>query len=124
MEKLKNNREKLNKRKLAAVFGLIGGLILAGCSEHEGSEKENKEVEIIVPTVNKEYYDNGISITTYENTDLMSTILSFCDGNDLVDQTEFIRNRSGAAGNSLSRSVGHPACADGSLTESDFNFAK
>lgn len=124
MEKLKNIRESLNTRKMFAAFGLIGALTLAGCGDDNYIKQEDNSEAKLMPAIKTEYLDGGMKLTYYENFYGLSEILSFCDGNDLVDQTKFMRNRSGAAGNAIARSVGHPACADGSLTESDFIVTK
>ena len=47
-----------------------------------------------------------------------ANIYQFCDGKDLVEET--LRHWRVAAGIAISRSVQHPACADGKLTEADF----
>ncbi len=109
-------------RAIGAAVGLcIGSLVLIGCgggSANGESTTSSSEPEATPsPSIEVEYYDNGMRIIRYEEEDgYYSDILQFCDGRDLVEQTSYhIRS-----GNASTRSVGHVACVDGVLKPDDF----
>jgi hypothetical protein len=110
------------KSKVIA-FGLIIALGTSACS-NDGSNKGAKETANPAPgkgpvSVSVTYYDNGTMITDYNASDTGASyaeIVSFCQGDYIVDQTEdYYRS-----GNSVARTLDIKACADGKLTASDF----
>jgi hypothetical protein len=70
------------------------------------------------------YYDDGSRLTEYtDEAGDYSDVWAYCDGPDMVEQTAYNGGYKAAAGNAQTRSVAHPACADGKLTPSDFQIA-
>jgi hypothetical protein len=126
---MKNHEHlNLNKnstlRKTAAVVLLgISSLTLFACGDNETDNQPNRTDSVEQTGVNHIYFDDGSRLTEYRDSDNYADIKSFCDGHDLVDQTEFKKDIKKAAGNSVERSVGHPACTDGVLTPSDFHIS-
>lgn len=106
---------EVNRLTGAALIG-ITAISLTGC----GSETPIEEF----PEASVTYDDKGRRITDFTSDDF-ADIIAFCDGNsedgfDLVEQTSITWNGNAGAGNSMTRTAGHPACGDGVLTEADF----
>ncbi|MDQ2972949.1 MAG: hypothetical protein M3Q79_00500 [bacterium] len=115
MEKFNFKRASL----LAITLATLGG---CGIDGEEGTVPASNE-NGAVPSVQVEYYDNGNRLLSYSNINgQLADIFQTCDGRDLLEQTEFFKYGYGAAGNSISRSVGHSACVDGILTPEDFQL--
>jgi hypothetical protein len=67
-----------------------------------------------------QYHPNGTRELIYQDPeDRFANIIQVCDGKDLIEQSSYHLS----SGNSLERSVGHAACADGQLTPLDFEAA-
>lgn len=106
-------------RKAATVL-LPASVLLAACAG-DTSGNVPAPTEGGEPHIEAVYYANGNRTLQYKNDDgVMADIFQTCDGRDLVEQSEFLKYGYGAAGNSISRSVGHAACVDGVLTPEDF----
>lgn len=123
----KPSGNRLRKIATAVLLG-VSSLAIASCSRSAESATDNppKKTDSIERSgVHYTYFEDGSRITKYRDQANYADILSFCDGRDLVDQTErFLRpgySIERAAGNSIQRSVNHPACADGKLTSDDFS---
>lgn len=109
-----------NRVVRTALAGSLGFLL--ACGEASGqTSSPDPEGGGSEPTVVAEYYQNGNRILRYEDDgDAFADVLQICDGQDLLEQTEFLKVGYGAGGNSVERSVGHTACTDGRLTADDF----
>lgn len=104
-------------RKVAPL--LLGSAALIGCGE--SSPLDSDEERTTNPTITHTYYDSGLRRIEYHGeAGHYADVLQFCDGHDLVEQTDFQRIQRGGSGNSLTRSVGHQACEDMVLTNVDF----
>lgn len=115
----------LSPRSISLAFGLgVGALLMGACGSDESGDIQSPQVQTDadeLPMVTAEYYTNGTRVLRYKNVDGdYGDIFQACDGQDLIEQTEFLKHGYGAAGNSMQRSVGHIACADGRLTPEDF----
>lgn len=116
-----NKHNTLRKTTSIILLG-ISSLALFACGG-ESEETQPAKTDIVEQTgVNQTYFDDGSRLTEYKDSDKYADIKSFCDGRDLVEQTEFKVSAYKAAGNSMARSVNHPACDDGKLVPSDFNI--
>ena len=81
-------------------------------------------------TYQTKYFDDGTRLIKFSGQEVHSPdygytpndIYEFCDGRDLVEETLTYVGGNGELPESLSRSVNHPACADGKLTPSDFTI--
>lgn len=113
---------------LIAAVGMIG---LASCGSSTQEETLNKTPtpeakkapNIGEREVTAVYFSDGSREIKIGDNDYVDTY-SYCDGVDLVEQTEIYEpSHESAAGGSISRSVNHPACADGSLTPQDFELS-
>lgn len=104
---------------LAIAVGLAT-LTLASCGNDTDNHNAQETEAVSGPGVKQTYLDDGSRMTDYvdDNGDY-STVFSYCDGHDLVDQTAYNYK----SGNAIARSVDHPACADGKLTAGDFKIA-
>ncbi len=128
--------------KKAIALTMILGLGLTACSS-EGkkdppAKPHNSKPAPTVPNVQVKYFANGSrelvmtainksgAIDGKEGIDVygfsaVTDIFQFCDGPDLVEETEgFTENDGNTIANGLARSVSFPGCADGRLTPSDF----
>jgi hypothetical protein len=107
--------ETLRRRMLATVLVVSLGLTACGSSDEGDNPAEVRTSGIEVAA---EYFEDGTRIVRLKDDgNYYSDIYGRCDGLDLVEQTRW--NDSGA-GNAITRSVGHTACADGRLTPEDF----
>lgn len=109
---------------------LIGGITIstAAC----GSSKEHDTAVVQTdksgtgPTVTYKYHSNGTREIIISRDGLSddaataNTILEFCDGPDLVEESEN-NTPNDWPGGGLARTVSYPACKDGKLTPSDFS---
>lgn len=110
------------------TLGIIIGLGLVACGEDSSTPADptvqTEEGNDTSRTV--EYFNDGTRIIrfngTLENLDgdnqFPADILQFCDGTDLVEQSLGVR---GYPAGDINRTTTHSACADGMLTEPDFN---
>ncbi len=118
-----SEHKKSNAIRATLVAGGLGvAALLTGCSQSSTDKVDDAPKPEVKPTVTSEYFSDGTRRLRYTGSEgrLFSTVFESCDGSDLVEQTEYSGHGNGGAGNDLERSVGHPACADGKLTESDF----
>ena len=119
----------LNRRNI--VLGLIGPVMLIGlvsCGDNDDhkpkapTEQVSEGNDDSSPEVTTKYYSNGTStveVSADFPTDTGTLVVRWCEGNDLVELASVDQNYE-AGGGSVARSVGHSACNDGRLTESDF----
>jgi hypothetical protein len=109
---------------LALAVGLAS-ITLASCGDDSGSAPKPEDTTAEdAPNIRADLYPNGTRVLRYINdSGYYADVLQACDGTDLIEQTEFLKYGYGAGGNSVERSVNHPACADGKLTASDFKIA-
>lgn len=106
---------------LAIAVGLAS-LTLAACGNDSGERSEAIPTETAEGAgVSYTYFEDGSRLTQYSDSGF-ADILAFCDGPDMLEQTDFA-TAAYKAGNAIFRSVDHPACADGKLTASDFKIA-
>lgn len=116
-------RINLTKRVIPA-FLVAGALTLGACGGDSSPEvkltpeEEAQKAIDGVPAIEAEYLPNGNRLLKYTNDRRYTDILQVCDGVDLLEQTA----RYSDAGQAPSRSVNHPACADGRLTPEDFQL--
>lgn len=115
-------RYSLTKRVVLTGALLLGGITLAACAdEGAGGTPSPQNSSNAQPHIEAEYYSSGARIVRYvDETGLYADILQVCDGDDLLEQTEFVKVGYGAGGAASDRSVNHPACDDGVLTREDF----
>lgn len=116
--------DRLRKTAAAILLG-VSSLAIASCggSAESATDSAAKKIDTIEQSgAQYTYFDDGSRMTIYQDEDNYADVLSFCDGRDLVDQTEFMTYFEKGAGNSIERSVDHPACADGKLTPDDFRI--
>jgi hypothetical protein len=124
-----NSKEHRKSNVIRAAL-LAGGLsvvaLLAGCGQSSTDRVDDAPKPEAKPTVTYEYFSDGTRQLKYTGSESkwFATIFESCDGPDLVEQTEYSGHGYGGAGNDIERSVNHPACVDGKLTESDFKIAK
>jgi hypothetical protein len=122
------NIENLTRRPLrAAGLALALGLAtltLASCGGEDDAtqgQQPSATETTNAPGVEHTYYDDGSRHTDYKDeAGDYSDVWAYCDGPDMVEQTAYNGGYKAAAGNALTRSVGHPACTDGELTVADF----
>lgn len=118
---------------LAIAIGTFG---VAGCGSSD-NEKNEGQVQAInqtmpaqvdnTPTPNEspikvtaEYFSDGTRKISHDADDDYTSIIGFCDGVDMVEQSEVIGNGDGYGSSNIERSAGHPACADNRLAPEDF----
>ena len=118
--------EQLTPRRIirGAAFALALGVAatgLASCGASEDNSHNATTTESVHgPGVTQTYFEDGSRLTEYEDdNENYSNVFSYCDGTDLVDQTSYNYK----SGNAISRTVEHPACADGRLIAEDFKVA-
>lgn len=123
--------ERFERFKKPVALAVISTLGLTACADNAGQSTSETTSSPSVETpkngIKREvvYSEDG-SRTIYLDGSIENQgynfvgayIYQFCDGKDLVEET--LRNWRVAAGIAVSRSVLHPACADGKLTEADF----
>lgn len=118
---MKEILSKKSVRYLASTIGLAACVSCSGGSTEAASVPVDSDDAGITRSV--EYAADGsrlIRIEGYLNDrydKFPSFIYEFCDGGDLVEQS---LGEKGYPAGSIERSVGHAACTDGRLTESDF----
>ena len=107
----------MEKRRARRIVGLItvASLGLAACGSSGSSSTEVTHESNQDNSITYKYFDNGTRTINFSD-DYYATILDFCDGPDLVEQTKWDSH----AGNNVTRSVDHPACKDGRLDPEDF----
>lgn len=127
MEKNTNQTEALRpsrSRVVLATLAATTALFATACAGEESSDGDYQEAggktksEI---TISKEIFADGIRVIDFENSNF-GDIYQFCDGPDLVEQVEYVDGYNAGAGNSMTRSVDHLACSDGTLTATDFQL--
>lgn len=121
MEKINGETRRTGLLRATLVAGGLGiATVLAACGGG-GSDSEPAQAAPDEPHLEAEYYQNGNRMLRYEDDNgVFLDIFQTCDGTDLLEQTSRIYG----AGNTQERAVGHAACADGRLTESDFQVAR
>ena len=116
--------ERPLRRFVAPAFALSLGL--TACGDSPSTEETAKNIETTGEGLSSPVYTgDGRKITvlpTNRYSDEKIFITSYCESQDLVTVSEQ-RIFRGAAGG-VDRSVDHPACADGILTESDFSLPR
>ncbi len=112
--------EKLSKpNMLIASTAILGGLLLAGCSETQATSDPNA---LRVSDTKGDFtvthaYGDGKRITSIPNGSFgVANSYEFCDANDLVEYWN------GGHDGGPERTQDHPACDDGALTPSDFEI--
>ena len=119
---------KQNRLRTAgfAIAAGIASLALASCGSdsEDSSSRGATPIESMTSSgMEHTYLDDGSRLTTYPGSgDAFSDVLAYCDGSDLVEQTDFNQHYKAGAGNNIARSAGHPACTDGRLTATDFTI--
>ena len=112
--------ERPLRKFIAPAFALSLGL--TACGDSPNTEETAKSIATTEEGLsNPVYTDDGRKITVLPGnkySDDKIFITSYCEGSDLVTFSEQRVNRCAAGG--VDRSVDHPVCADGRLTESDF----
>jgi hypothetical protein len=127
MEKINGEARRTGLLRATLVAGGLGmAAILTACG---ASDPEPVQTVSTEPRLEAEYYQNGNRMLRYQDDGgEFADVFQTCDGADLLEQTEFsyagIGNSGVAAGNSVERTAGYAACADGRLTESDFQVAR
>lgn len=122
MEKLSIPKDALRTFALGSALAL-SGLALSACSSDEyGNEPDNSTLAETTSgnAISHEYRQDGTRLTAID--DLFSSVLAYCDGHDLIEQTRHYKRYDSGSGNSIERSVEHPACIDGRLTPEDFKI--
>ncbi len=117
---------------ILAVSALALGAVSCG---GEGQDDE-KPLPVVVdsheigsdggePVITTEFFGNGTSMVIIRNPNGYyqdSQTIRYCEGGDMVETHAHIKSGDNGigVGGSASRSVEHPACDDGVLTEADF----
>lgn len=113
--------ERLRIRNISTVLAL--GLGLAACTSLPEESQKDTTIETATNTqdirIIQTYTPTGKRITAFESQEpdrQFNPKIAYCDGPDLVEDTDSSDYNGGAA----VRSVDHRACADGRLDETDF----
>ncbi len=111
--------ERTARRKSRMIVAACAaGLALTGCGEATATPSTDHRGDLYKSNVEAVYDStNGTRILLFSNMGKYAAILEFCDGPDLVEQTQW---STGGSGNDIERSPNHPACDDGKLTPEDF----
>lgn len=124
--------ERLEYFKKPLALAVISTLGLTACANQgepaapETTQSQEAKDDFNNKITRKVAYSEDGSRTIYlegsseiqDSTFVGAHIYQFCDGKDLVEET--LRHYRVAAGVAISRTVQYPACADGKLTEADF----
>lgn len=124
MKNFENQPSTGNKlrRTIASVGLCISAIALSACGGTDTPPEPKQTEKIENPSTQNTYYEDGTRITTFSDSENYASVLSYCDGPDLLEQTAFMRGYKRGAGNSIERTPNHPACADGKLTPDDFRI--
>lgn len=111
---------------LVITLGLAS-FALASCSQESSGTTDHdtpSATSTAGQSIKQAYLADGTRLTTYpDGGGAFADVLAYCDGPDLVEQTSRFGEGylyGGSSGNSIDRSIDHPACTDGRLTASDF----